>query len=168
MLSDQDVMSWHDGSRCRTHVKAPCPEQSCERHPLQRSLNQARLWVRMMPHAHPTPRKMKLMLFTDFSSAFNIIINHSTATHRKAEPAGPLFNWILGFLTRRPQCVRISNISSSINTLNGSTPQGCGMCTQTTDVYATDSQVYCKVQLNHHHAYYFSIQEGGGAAHRLV
>ncbi|KAK3534019.1 hypothetical protein QTP86_000530 [Hemibagrus guttatus] len=51
------------------------------------------------------------MLFIDFSSAFNTIINTS--------------NWILDFLTGRPQSVRIGNSISSATTLNTGAAHGC-------------------------------------------
>ena len=59
------------------------------------------------------------MLFTDFSSAFNTVklgaIGIST----------PLGNWLLDFLTDRPQTVRVGKNSSETTIMNTKVPQGC-------------------------------------------
>ena len=64
------------------------------------------------------------MLFIDFSSAFNTIIpQHLT---RKPSLLGlntSLCNWILDFLTGRPQTVQIGNNTSSTTTLSTRAPQ---------------------------------------------
>ena len=66
------------------------------------------------------------MLFVDFSSAFNTVI--PTKLIAKLGDLGfntSMCNWILDFLTNRPQNVRSgSNCSTSI-TLNTGVPQGC-------------------------------------------
>uniref|UniRef100_A0A3B3RE35 Ig-like domain-containing protein n=1 Tax=Paramormyrops kingsleyae TaxID=1676925 RepID=A0A3B3RE35_9TELE len=66
------------------------------------------------------------MLFVDFSSAFNTIIPQQLVS--KLGPLGistPMCNWLLDFLTARPQSVRVgNNISSSISLSIGS-PPGC-------------------------------------------
>ncbi|KAK3505883.1 hypothetical protein QTP70_003697, partial [Hemibagrus guttatus] len=59
---------------------------------------------------------------------FSIQHNHSSAPDRESESAGTntsLCNWILDFLTGRPQSVRIGNSISSTTTLNTGTSQGC-------------------------------------------
>ncbi|XP_076849711.1 uncharacterized protein LOC143497938 [Brachyhypopomus gauderio] len=66
------------------------------------------------------------MLFIDFSSAFNTIVPHTLI--RKLSLLGlntHLCNWILDFLTGRPQSVRIGNSTSRTITLNTGVPQGC-------------------------------------------
>ncbi|KAK3510372.1 hypothetical protein QTP70_005671 [Hemibagrus guttatus] len=66
------------------------------------------------------------MLFIDFSSAFNTII--SQHLNEKLSLLGlntSLCNWILDFLTGRPQSVRIGNGTSSTTTLSTGAPQGC-------------------------------------------
>uniref|UniRef100_A0A3B4TE14 Reverse transcriptase domain-containing protein n=1 Tax=Seriola dumerili TaxID=41447 RepID=A0A3B4TE14_SERDU len=66
------------------------------------------------------------MLFIDFSSAFNTIIPSKLIT--KLSDLGinaSLCNWILDFLTNRPQSVRLGNHTSSTLTLNTGVPQGC-------------------------------------------
>ncbi|XP_049331041.1 probable RNA-directed DNA polymerase from transposon BS [Astyanax mexicanus] len=65
------------------------------------------------------------MLFIDFSSAFNTIIPQNLI--RKLSSLGlntPLCNWILDFLTGRPQSVRFGGSTSSTITLNTGAPQG--------------------------------------------
>ncbi|KAI4879830.1 hypothetical protein NFI96_002171 [Prochilodus magdalenae] len=66
------------------------------------------------------------MLFIDFSSAFNTIIPQHLI--RKLNLLGlntSLSNWILDFLTGRPQSVRIGRNTSSTTTLSTGAPQGC-------------------------------------------
>ena len=66
------------------------------------------------------------MLFKDFSSAFNPIIPQHLS--RKLSLLGlntSLCNWILDFLTGRPQMVQIVNNTSITTTLSTGTPQGC-------------------------------------------
>ncbi len=66
------------------------------------------------------------MLFIDFSSAFNTIIPQQLIN--KLNLLGlnnSLCNWILDFLTRRPQTVRVGHNTSSTTTLSTGAPQGC-------------------------------------------
>ncbi|KAK3554292.1 hypothetical protein QTP70_020159 [Hemibagrus guttatus] len=66
------------------------------------------------------------MLFIDFSSAFNKIIpQYLTEKLSLLGINTSLCNWILDFLTGRPQSVRIGNSTSSATTLNTGAPQGC-------------------------------------------
>ncbi len=66
------------------------------------------------------------MLFIDFSSAFNTIIPQQLIN--KLNLLGlnnSLCNWILDFLTGRPQSVRVGHNTSSTTTLSTGAPQGC-------------------------------------------
>ncbi len=66
------------------------------------------------------------MLFIDFSSAFNTIIPQQLI--HKLNLLGlntSLCNWILDFLTARPQSVRVGRNTSSTTTLSTGAPQGC-------------------------------------------
>uniref|UniRef100_A0A3B1K880 Reverse transcriptase domain-containing protein n=1 Tax=Astyanax mexicanus TaxID=7994 RepID=A0A3B1K880_ASTMX len=66
------------------------------------------------------------MLFVDFSSAFNTIVPQQLI--HKLDSLGlstSLCNWLLDFLTGRPQAVRVGSSKSSITTLNTGAPQGC-------------------------------------------
>ena len=66
------------------------------------------------------------MLFIDFSSAFNTITPSKLIT--KLCDLGintSLCNWILDFLSNRPQSVRLENHTSSTLILNTGVPQGC-------------------------------------------
>ncbi|KAK3553651.1 hypothetical protein QTP70_006859 [Hemibagrus guttatus] len=66
------------------------------------------------------------MLFTDFSSAFNTIIpQHLIEKLSLLGLNTSLCNWILDFLTGRPQSVRIRNSFSSTTILSTGAPQGC-------------------------------------------
>ncbi|KAK3538855.1 hypothetical protein QTP86_018097, partial [Hemibagrus guttatus] len=66
------------------------------------------------------------MLFIDFSSAFNTIIpQHLIEKLSLLGLNTSLCNWILDFLTGRPQSVRIRNSFSSTTTLSTGAPQGC-------------------------------------------
>ncbi len=66
------------------------------------------------------------MLFIDFSSAFKAIIPQQL-THKLAQLGlnTSLCNWLLDFLTGRPQAVRVGINTSSTITLNTGAPQGC-------------------------------------------
>ncbi len=66
------------------------------------------------------------MLFIDFSSAFNTIIPQQL-THKLVQLGlnTSLCNWLLDFLTGRPQAVRVGINTSSTITLNTWAPQGC-------------------------------------------
>ncbi|KAI4877716.1 hypothetical protein NFI96_022799 [Prochilodus magdalenae] len=66
------------------------------------------------------------MLFIDFSSAFNTVIPSKLIS--KLSQLGistSLCNWILDFLTDRPQSVKLDKLFSSTITLNTGVPQGC-------------------------------------------
>ncbi len=66
------------------------------------------------------------MLFIDFSSAFNTIIPQQLIN--KLNLLGlnaSLCNWILDFLTGRPQSVHVGRNTSSTTTLSTGAPQGC-------------------------------------------
>ncbi len=66
------------------------------------------------------------MLFIDFSSAFNTIIPQQLI-HKLVQLGlnTSLCNWLLDFLTGRPQAVRVGSNTSSTITLNTGAPQGC-------------------------------------------
>ncbi|KAI4880495.1 hypothetical protein NFI96_000640, partial [Prochilodus magdalenae] len=66
------------------------------------------------------------MMFIDFSSAFNTIIPQHLI--RKLNLLGlntSLSNWILDFLTGRPQSVQVGRNTFSTTTLSTGAPQGC-------------------------------------------
>ncbi|GAA6231470.1 uncharacterized protein LOC109141784 [Lates japonicus] len=66
------------------------------------------------------------LLFVDFTSAFNTIIPQTLI--QKLNTLGlssTLCNWVLDFLTDRPQSERIHDVSSSPITLSTGSPQGC-------------------------------------------
>uniref|UniRef100_A0A3B1IEK6 Reverse transcriptase domain-containing protein n=1 Tax=Astyanax mexicanus TaxID=7994 RepID=A0A3B1IEK6_ASTMX len=66
------------------------------------------------------------MLFVDFTSAFNTMIPQTLITKLSSLGlSSSLCNWVLDFLTNRPQSVRIHNISSPSIILSTGSPQGC-------------------------------------------
>ncbi len=66
------------------------------------------------------------MLFIDFSSAFNTIIPQQLINKLNLMGLNnSLCNWILDFLTGRPQSVRVGHNTSSTTTLSTGAPQGC-------------------------------------------
>ena len=66
------------------------------------------------------------MLFIDFSSAFNTVILQQLVCKLTDLGLSPsLCNWLLDFLTERPQAVRVNNNTSNTLTLSTGAPQGC-------------------------------------------
>ncbi|KAK2899376.1 hypothetical protein Q8A73_012505 [Channa argus] len=66
------------------------------------------------------------ILFIDYSSAFNTVISHNLTHKLSTLVLHPtLCDWLLDFLTGRPQSVRIGNRSSARLITNIGTPQGC-------------------------------------------
>ncbi len=105
------------------------------------------------------------MLFIDFSSAFNTIIPQQLIN--KLNLLGlnnSLCNWILDFLTGRPQSVRVGHNTSSTTTLSTGehtsevwaqvstlSTLSTRLCAQPTALHAADPQLHCQVQLQPHH-----------------
>ncbi|KAI4890335.1 hypothetical protein NFI96_001135 [Prochilodus magdalenae] len=72
-----------------------------------------------IPSPPPTPP-------IDFSSTFNTIIPQQLIGKLNLQGLNTsLCNWILDFLTGRPQSVRIGHNTSSTTTLSTGAPQGC-------------------------------------------
>jgi gmma-aminobutyric acid receptor subunit gamma len=66
------------------------------------------------------------MLFIDYSSAFNTIVPTKSITKlRNLWLNTSICNWILDFLTGRPQVVRVGNNTSATLILNTGAPQRC-------------------------------------------
>ncbi|KAL0149225.1 hypothetical protein M9458_055459, partial [Cirrhinus mrigala] len=66
------------------------------------------------------------MLFVDFNSAFNTVLPSKLIIKlRDLDINTSLCNWIMDFLTNRPQHVRSGHICSTTVTLNTGVPQGC-------------------------------------------
>ncbi|KAI3352083.1 hypothetical protein L3Q82_020909 [Scortum barcoo] len=78
-----------------------------------------------LSHLDQRDKKMR-MLFIDYSSAFNTIVPSKLITKlRDLGLNSALCDWILNFLTGRPQAVRMGSTTSSTLTLNTGAPQGC-------------------------------------------
>ena len=66
------------------------------------------------------------MLLIDYSPAFNTIVPTKLINKLRTLGLNTSFcNWILDYLTGRPQVVRVGNNSSTMLTLNTGAPQGC-------------------------------------------
>jgi hypothetical protein len=66
------------------------------------------------------------MLFIDYSSAFNTILPTKLITKLRTLGLNTsIWNWILDFLTDRPQVVRVGNNTSATLILNTGAPQAC-------------------------------------------
>ncbi|KAJ8364789.1 hypothetical protein SKAU_G00136200 [Synaphobranchus kaupii] len=80
------------------------------------------------------------MLFLDYSSAFNTIRPMKLIV--KLTDLGvptPTCNWILDFLTDRPQVVRMGNKVSGKLTISTGTPQGCCLSPKLFSLYTTQA-----------------------------
>ena len=78
-----------------------------------------------MQHTHKKDTYVQ-MLFIDFSSAFSTIIPQKLIGKLSLLGLNTcLCNWILDFLTGRPQSVRIRSSISNTITLSTGAPQGC-------------------------------------------
>lgn len=79
------------------------------------------------------------LLFIDFSSAFNTVIPSKLVNKLSTLGVPPtLCNWVLTFLTGRPQSVRMGNHTSSTITVNTGTPQGCVLSPTLYTLYTHD------------------------------
>ena len=66
------------------------------------------------------------MLFIDYSSAFNTIVPSKLVLKLETLSLDPaLCNWVLDFLTGRPQVVKVGNNISTPLILNTEAPQRC-------------------------------------------
>ena len=77
------------------------------------------------------------MLFIDYSSAFNTIVPSKQTLG--LDPAQ--CNWVLDFLTGRPQVVRVGNNISTPLILNTGAPQGCVLSTACSPRYHPEGEV---------------------------
>ncbi len=90
------------------------------------------------------------MLFIDFSSAFNTIIPQQLIN--KLNLLGlnnSLCNWILDFLTGRPQSVRVGHKHLEHYHTEHRCPTR--LCAQPAALHAADPRLHCQVQLQPHH-----------------
>ena len=79
------------------------------------------------------------MLFVDFSSAFNTIIPGRLFTKlTNLGLSSSICQWIIDFLTNRPQTVRIGQHISSQLTLSTGSPHGCVLSPLLYSLYTYD------------------------------
>jgi hypothetical protein len=80
------------------------------------------------------------MLFIDYSSAFNIILPSKLINKLGTlELNNSICNWILYFLTDRPQVVRVGINRSATLTFNEGAPQGCVLSVLLYSLFTHDS-----------------------------
>ena len=85
------------------------------------------------------------MLFIDYSSAFNTIVPSKLIIKLEVLGLNPtLCNWVLDFLTGRPQVVKVGNNISTSLTLNTGAPQGCMLSPLLYSLFT-----HAHLQLNH-------------------
>ncbi len=93
-----------------------------------------------LTHIDSTNRNYVMLLFIDYSSAFNTIV--PTKLPVKLSDLGitsSLCDWIQDFLTARPQVVKIGQFTSNSITLNVGAPQGCVLSPLLYSLYTHDS-----------------------------
>ena len=79
------------------------------------------------------------MLFIDYSSAFNTIVPSKLITKLRTLGLNTsLCNWILDFLTCRPQVVRVGNNTFATLILNTGAPQVCVLSTILYSLFTQD------------------------------
>ena len=79
------------------------------------------------------------MLFIDYSSAFKTIVPTKLITKLRTLGLNTsLCNWILDFLTGRPQVVKIGSNTSATLFLNTGAPQGCMLSTLLYSLFTHD------------------------------
>ncbi len=97
-----------------------------------------------LTHLDKTDTYVRL-LFIDFSSAFNTIIPQQLI-HKLVQLGlnTSLCNWLLDFLTGRPQAVRVGSNTSSTITLNTGPPR---MCAEPPPLHSADLRLHTDTQL---------------------
>ena len=79
------------------------------------------------------------MLFIDYSSAFNTIVPTKLITELRTLGLNTSFcNWILNFLTGRPQVVRVGKNTAAMLILNTGAPQWCVLSTLLYSLFTHD------------------------------
>ncbi len=98
-----------------------------------------------LTHLDKTDTYVRL-LFIDFSSAFNTIIPQQLI-HKLVQLGlnTSLCNWLLDFLTGRPQTVRVGSNTSSTITLNTGVPPR--MCAEPPPLHSADPRLHTVTQL---------------------
>ena len=90
------------------------------------------------------------MLFIDYSSAFNTIVPSKLITKlRMLGLNTSLCNWILDFLTDRPQVVRVGSNTSATLILNTGAPQRCVLSPLLYSLFTL--RLHGQARLQHHH-----------------
>ena len=97
------------------------------------------LLLERLYHHIDTPKHYARVLFIDFSSAFNTIQPHIMIEKLASlNVSANIQAWILNFLSRRPQFVRLNCTTSSIRELSTGAPQGCVLSPVLYTIYTND------------------------------
>ena len=79
------------------------------------------------------------ILLIDYSSAFNTIVPSKLINNLRTLGLNTsLCNWLLDFLTSRPQLVRVGNNTSATLILNTGAPHGCVLSTLLYSLFTHD------------------------------
>ena len=90
-------------------------------------------------HHLDTPKHYARVLFIDFSSAFNTIQPHIMIEKlANLNVSTNIQAWILNFLSRRPQFVKLNCTTSSIREVSTGAPQGCVLSPVLYTIYTND------------------------------
>ncbi len=92
----------------------------------------------VLPHLD-RPRAYVMILFVDFSSAFNTIIpNLLMPKPTQLSMPSSICQWINSFLTDRQQLVRLGKYTSSTRSISTGAPQGCVLSPRLFSLYTND------------------------------
>ena len=129
-------------SRIKSNIS---PKFDCDQYAYKknRSIDDAlaRLTHKTLQHLEKKNSYARI-LFIDYSSAFNIII--PSILHKKLKHLGlssQLCDWVLDFLTQRPQTVKIGDNVSKVLIIDTGVPQGCVLSALLFSLYTYDCQI---------------------------
>ena len=84
-------------------------------------------------------RNYARVLFINFLSDFNTIQSHILVQELKdLNVRNDIIAWVLGFLTHRPQYIKLNDSLSELVQINRSAPQGCVLSSTLYTIYAND------------------------------
>ena len=97
------------------------------------------LLLERLYHHIDTPKHYARVLFIDFSSAFNTIQPHIMIEKlANLHVSLNIQAWVLNFLIKRPQVVKVSTSTSSTRVISTGAPQGCVLSPVLYTIYTND------------------------------